>query len=127
MKFLLFILAIISTLMGYSQTVYTSPYTESFSNQQIESIERIISVSDKFVTITTKIDSSRTDIQQMRIVEVIRNFDKFGENITYSLTSLDGAYPSLLMVYLGDKINEIHIIQPLKDGSGNDRYRFLIN
>lgn len=127
MKYHLLILAIITTLMGYSQTVYTSSYTENLSNQQIESIERIIRVSDKLVTIETKIDSSSTDNQQMRIVEVIRNFDMFGENFTYSLTSLDGVYPSLLIVYMGDKINEIHIIQPLKDGTGNERFRFLID
>lgn len=127
MKYYLFILATIISVLGYSQTVYTSPYTENFSTQQIETIDRTIKISDKFVIIESKIDNSSTDIQQMKIVEVIRNYDMYGENFTYSLTSLDGAYPSLLIVYMGDKINEIHIIQPSKDRMGNDRYRFLID
>ncbi|WP_026838713.1 hypothetical protein [Gillisia sp. JM1] len=126
MKHLIVLFAILISLDGYSQTTYTTPYTENFQTQQIEKIDRTIKISEELVIIETIIDSTSTDIQQLRIKSVIRNFNTSGENITYSLTSLDGFYPTLLIVYLRPKINEIHIIQPNQSGDGNESYRFLI-
>lgn len=127
MKFYTFLLVSLVSLFGYSQTIYLSPVTENLTNQQVEQIARTIKISDTHVIIETVIDSNSTDIQQMQIIEVVRNFDTNGENFRYSLKSLDGVYPSLLIVYMGEKINEIHMIQPNQSRDGNERYRFLID
>lgn len=63
----------------------------------------------------------------MKIIEVVRNFDMHGENFTYSLKSMDGVFPSLLLLYIEPKINQIHLIQPNQSDDGNERYRFLID
>lgn len=127
MKRYLCLLTTLITLCGYSQTTYQSPYTENFTTQQMERIDRTIKIDGKLITIETNIDSTNTDIQQLRIKDVIRNYDSNGENLTYTCMSLDDAYPTLVMIYLAPKIDEINVIQPKPNGDGNERYRFLID
>lgn len=120
------LLGFLSTI-GYSQTTYNSPITENLLTQQIERLDRLITINPNLIIIETTIDSTSTDIQQLKINNVTRGVDKHGENLTYSCTSLDNKYPTLLIIYLAEKINEIHIIQPNINGNGNERFRFLID
>lgn len=127
MKHYLFFIVTLIALVGQSQTTYTSPYTENLTNQQLEQINRTITIGDKFIVIKTDIDSITSDLQQLEIKEVTRTRDMFGFNITYNCSSYDGRYPSKIKFYIAEKIHEIHLIQPVIDGDGNERYRFLID
>ncbi len=127
MKYLITILFGLIASLGYSQTHFVSPVTENLSNQQVEQINRTITIGEKFVVLKTVIDDSTSDIQQLEIKEITKMRDKFGFNITYRCSSYDGLYPSQVKVYLEEKIKEIHLIQPVINGEGNERYRFLID
>lgn len=115
--------------IGYGQTVYTSPITENLTNQQVEQIHRTITIGDKFIVIESEIDSTSSDIQQLKIISIEQNYDTFGGNVVFHCTSYDGKYPSLIIVYQedDDKVEEIHAIQPIIGGTGDERFRFLID
>jgi hypothetical protein len=126
MKYLITVLFGLMLSIGHGQTVYTSTVTENFTTQQVEQIDRTITIGEKFIVIQTVIDSSSSDIQQLEIKEIIRNYDMSAPNRTYSCRSLDGKYPTLIIVYLAEKVEEIHAIQPNINNDANERYRFLI-
>ena len=88
----------------------------------MEQIERVITISDKFIIIESVIDSISSDIQQLMFKEISQNLDTHGGNTTYSCTSYDGKYPTVIIVYE----EMIYAVQPLKDGSGDEIYRFLL-
>ncbi len=93
------------SLVGYGQTYFESPVTQNLTTQQIEQIERTITIGDKFVVLETIIDETSNDIQQLKIKETSKNLDNFGSNNTYHCTSYDGLYPTPIIVYLGEKVN----------------------
>jgi hypothetical protein len=67
MKNLITILFGLMVSLSYGQTVYTSPITENLNTQQVEQIDKTITIGEKFIVIETVIDSSSTDIQQLKI------------------------------------------------------------
>jgi len=129
MKQLLVIIGILMVSLVYGQTVYTSPLTENFNTQQIERVSRTITIGDKFIVIETTIDDNSSDIQQLEIKSIEHNIDDISGNSVYHCTSYDGVYPTLIIVYKepDDSVQEIRAIQPLKDGSGDETFRFLLN
>lgn len=125
-NFSLLFICVLMLSLGYGQT-YNSPYTQNLTNQQIEQIDRTITIGDNYITIESIIDDTNSDIQQLKVVGITENHDTFGDNLVYYCTSIDGLYPTLVMVYIVEPIKEIHLIQPLHDASGEERYRFLID
>lgn len=117
-----FFFGLILTL-GHGQTVYTSPITENLNTQQVEQIERTITIGDKFIVIESVIDDTSSDIQQLKILGIEQNLDTHGGNMVYKCTSYDGKYPTIIIVYE----EMIYAIQPLKDGSGDETMRFLLD
>lgn len=129
MKQLLLIISVLMVSLGYGQTVYTSPLTENLNTQQIQRLSRTITIGDKFIVIETIIDENSSDIQQLKIMSIEHNIDDISGNIVYHCTSYDGVYPTMIIVFFesDDSVQEIRAIQPLKDGSGDETYRFLID
>lgn len=127
MKYLITILFTLLISLGYSQTYFESPITENLTTQQVEQIDRTITIGDKFIVIKTVIDSISFDIQQLKINKIMEKVDNFGPNITYHCTSYDGRHPTTVIIYTEEKINEIHLIQPISNTEYIERYRFLID
>lgn len=115
--------------IGYGQTVYTSPLTENLNTQQIERLSRTITIGDKFIVIETVIDDTSSDIQQLEIKSTEHNIDDISGNTVYHCASYDGVYPTLIIVFFepDDSVQEIRAIQPLKNGNGDETFRFLID
>lgn len=69
------------------------------TNQQLEQIERTITIGDNFIVIESVIDSSSSDIQQLEIKSVGHNVDDIIGNTVYQCTSYDDVYPILIIIF----------------------------
>ena len=123
-----FILLLIGTLKGYSQTkVYKSLATEYLSTSQVEWIERDITFSDSLITIKTITDSAN-NLQKFLVIDSGEDeLIEIGKSKYYRCSSPDRKATSIFFIPLTDKVERIEVLVPLQLGEKPQHYRFHLD
>ncbi|WP_156879182.1 hypothetical protein [Salinimicrobium xinjiangense] len=113
---------VLSSFM-WSQTTYTSPYTQHFPSGLIEDINRKIIVSDQEITIISDTPEGK-DIQSLIIQSRLKNED--GDPI-FVCTSKDGRVLTTALLQTNDPPSLDLIQSDPNDPEVQLHYRFLLD
>lgn len=98
------------------------PYYPNLQTDQIEYISRTIEIEENIITISTEIENGK-DLQVLIIKKKVMN----NGILTIYCTSKDEVYPTIILIPIKDKIDEIQVIQPTTNGTGEELFRFLLD
>jgi hypothetical protein len=122
-KYFLLCLFLLVSSFTWSQTTYTSPFTQSFPSGLIEEITRSITISDEEITIITDTSEGK-DIQSLIIQTRLKNDE--GDPI-FVCTSKDGRVLTTALLQTNDPPSLDLIQSDPDDPETQLHYRFLLD
>lgn len=123
MRFLFLLLFFISSV-GYSQTIFLSPYTESWPDvfrSRIDEIDRSISIGHSEIVIIT-------DTQEGKRVEtlLVESMKENNLTVVFRTRTKEDGKPAMVIVPTKNKIRIIDIFKPSPKTGEEEHLRFYV-
>ncbi len=111
MKLTLLLLCFAFTATGFGQQVFTSHSTQFFPSNQVEAIDRVITVDDEKITIKSVTKDEKVKIQTLLIKGKVTNYDNGKTYVEYDCSARNARAPTTVIIKK-NKPTYITVLQP---------------
>ena len=119
---------LLASTVGWTQVIFTSPFSQNLTNQTSEWIDREIIFESDTLTIKTKTSEGGYDIQRLLIREQnVQEFQNMDKSTVFNCFSLDGEFHMFVTVPHQKKVEKIEVFIPNQQHHHPEHWRFLID
>lgn len=127
MKTTLLIICFAFTGSLFGQQVYTSHTTRSFPSNEVEAIDRVITVDDEKITIKSITKDDKVRIQTLLINGKVTNYDNGKTYVEYNCSARNARAPTTVIIKK-EKPTYITLLQPsLRDHTTLEESKIILD